>query len=191
MRKLALLATIVAACIGATGADAAGPEHLTIPIHDSFSAPFMSDACGVPVTITIDGVAHITLWRNDAGLIVRERDVLSSFTSVFESPTAAGGTGRSFTNRSPGVAELDYVNGAVLGSTAVITLAGAQGYAAGPGSEMTAGYQRLTGTVFMFSPEGVPVVDFDGPVLAQHGRWPGFDVVLAQRCAELGGSFQP
>src|SRR5215211_2886880 len=143
MRKRALLATIVAAGIAATAAVAAAPEHVTVPIHDSFYAPFMSSACGVPVTITLDGVAYVTLWRNDAGLVVRERDVLSSFTAVFASPTALGGTGRSFTSRSPGVTEFDYGSGAVLGSTAVITLAGAQGYAAGPGSEMTAGYQRL------------------------------------------------
>src|SRR5215213_5587164 len=127
MRKLALLATIVAACIAATGALAAGPEHVTIPVSDSFYAPFMSQACGVPVTITLEGVSHTTLWRNAAGLVVRERDVLSSFTAVFESPTALGGTGLSFTNRSPGVAEFTYGSGAALGSTATITLTGAQG----------------------------------------------------------------
>lgn len=191
MRKLALLATIVAAGFAATAALAAAPENVTMPVHDSFYAPFMSNACGIPVTITLDGVAHVTLWRNSAGLVVRERDVLSSFTAVFESPTALGGTGRSFTNRSPGVAEFDYGSGAALGSTATITLTGAQGPAAGAGSDLTAGYQRLTGTVYGFSPEGIPLVDFDGPVLDQHGRWPGFDVVLAQRCAALGGSLQP
>jgi hypothetical protein len=191
MRKLALLATLVAAGVAATAAFAAGPEHITMPVHDSFDAPFMSAACGVPVTITLDGVSDVTLWRNSAGLVTRERDVLSSFTAVFESPTALGGTGRSFTNRSPGVADFDYGSGAAIGSTAVITLTGLQGPAAGAGTAITAGYQRLTGTVFGFSPEGIPLVDFDGPVLAQHGRWPGFDVVLAQRCAALGGSLQP
>ena len=191
MRKLALLATIVAAGFAATTAVAAGPEHVTIRVQDSFYAPFMSSACGVPVTITLDGVSHTTLWRNAAGLVVRERDVLSSFTAVFESPTALAGTGLSFTNRSPGVAEFDYGSGAAIGSTAVITLTGNGGPAAGPGSERTAGYQRLTGTVYAFSPEGIPIVDFDGPVLEQHGRWPVFDVILAQRCAALGGSLQP
>jgi len=192
MRKLALLATIVAACIGATGADAAGPEHLTIPIHDSFSAPFMSDACGVPVTITIEGTAQITVQRNSAGLVVREHDVLTSFTAVFASPVELGGTGLSFTNRSPGVVTFDYGSGASIGSTAVITLTGLLGPAAGSGSAVSAGYQRLTGTVFAFSPEGIPVVDFDGPLLAEHGLWPDFfDVVLPQRCAALGGTLQP
>jgi hypothetical protein len=191
MRKLALLATIVAAGFAATAALAAGPEHVMIPVQDSFYAPFMSDACGIPVTITIEGVSHTTLWRNEAGLVVRERDVLSSFTATFESRTALGGTGRSFTNRSPGVAEFDYGSGAVLGSTSTITLTGNAGPAAGPGTERTAGYQRLTGTVVDFSPAGIPIVDFDGPVLEQHGRWPVFDVILAQRCAELGGTFQP
>ena len=55
-----------------------------------------------------------------------------------------------------------------------------------------AGYQQLTGTVFAFSPEGIPIVDFDGPVTSQHGVWPDFlDVVLSERCEALGGSVQP
>ena len=72
----------------------------------------------------------------------------------------------------------------------MITLTGLAGPAAGAGSLVTAGLQRLIGTVFAFSPEGVPIVDFDGPVLIEHGTWPQFDLVLAQRCEALGGSLQ-
>ena len=190
MRTLALLAASGVAALAATGTGVAAPERLTIPIQATFYAPFMSDACGVPVTITIEGTAHVLLQRNDAGLVVHEHDVASSFTAVFESPTDLGGTGRSFTNRSPGVATFDYGAGAAIGSTAAITLTGLAGHAAGPGSAVTAGLQRLTGTVVAFSPEGVPIVDFDGPVTVQHGRWPVFDLVLAQRCEALGGLLQ-
>lgn len=190
MRKLALLAATCAAAFAATGAGAATPERLTIPIQDTFYAPFMSAACGVPVTITIEGTAHVLLQRDDTGLIVREHDVSSSFTAVFESPTELGGTGRSFTNRSPGVATFDYGAGATIGSTALITLTGLAGPAAGAGSAVAAGLQRLTGTVVAFSPEGIPIVDFDGPLLTEHGSWPEFDLVLAQRCEALGGSLQ-
>ena len=191
MRKLALLAAIaIAGVASATAAGAGGPERFTLPIQDTFSAPFMSDACGVPVTITIEGTAHVTLRRNDAGLVVHEHDVASSFTAVFESPLALGGTGLSFTNRSPGVATFDYGSGAAIGSTAVVTLTGLAGPAAGAGSAVAAGYQQLIGTVVAFSPEGIPIVDFDGPLLAEHGTWPAFDTVLAQRCDALGGSLQ-
>lgn len=190
MRKLALLAATCAAAFAATGAGAATPERLTIPIQDTFYAPFMSAACGVPVTITIEGTAHVLLQRDDTGLIVREHDVSSSFTAVFESPTELGGTGRSFTNRSPGVATFDYGAGATIGSTALITLTGLAGPAAGAGSAVAAGLQRLTGTVVAFSPEGIPIVDFDGPLLTEHGSWPEFDLILAQRCEALGGSLQ-
>jgi hypothetical protein len=190
MRKLALLAATCVAALAATGAGAAAPERLTIPIQDTFYAPFMSEACGVPVTITIQGTSHVLLQRNDAGLVVREHDVLSSFTAVFESPPGLGGTGRSFTNRSPGVATFDYGAGATIGSTALIKLTGLAGPAAGPGSAVSAGLQLLTGTVVGFSPEGVPIVDFGGPVLVEHGTWPEFDLVLAQRCDALGGSLQ-
>jgi hypothetical protein len=190
MRKLALLAATCAAALAATGVGTAAPERLTIPIQDTFYAPLMSDACGVPVTITIQGTAHVLLQRNDAGLVVREHDVLSSFTAVFESPTDLGGTGRSFTNRSPGVTTFDYGAGATIGSTALIKLTGLAGPAAGAGSAVSAGLQLLTGTVVAFSPEGVPIVDFDGPLLVEHGTWPEFDLVLAQRCEALGGSLQ-
>ena len=190
MRKLALLAATCIAAVAATGAGAAAPERYRVPIQDSFFAPFMSAACGVPVTITIEGTANVLLERNDAGLVVREHDVLSSFTSVFESPTGLGGTGRSFTNRSPGVATFDYGDGATIGSTAVVTLTGLAGPAAGAGSAVSAGLQRLIGTVVAFSPEGIPIVDFDGPLLTEHGTWPEFDLILEQRCEALGGSLQ-
>ena len=76
MRKLALFAAVCAAAVGAAGASAAPPEHHAIQVHDSFVAPFMSEACGVPVTITLDGVARVTLTRNSSGLVVREHDVI-------------------------------------------------------------------------------------------------------------------
>jgi hypothetical protein len=192
MRILALLVAVCAAAVGVAGANAAQTEQFAIQVHESFSAPFMSAACGVPVAITLDGVSRVTLTRNSSGLVEKEHDVLTSFTATFESPLALGGTGLSFTNRSPGVATFDYGDGATIGSTAVITLTGLQGPAAGAGSSVTAGYQQLTGTVFAFSPEGIPIVDFDGPVTSQHGVWPDFfDVGLPERCEALGGSVQP
>jgi hypothetical protein len=191
MRKLALLAAVCAAVVSTGSAVAAGPDHVVIPVSDSFLAPFMSDACGIPVAIELSGVLHVTLERSTAGLVVREHDVLTSFTATFSSPLELGGTGLSFTNRSPSVATFEYGSGATIGSSASITLVGLAGPAAGPGSSVTAGYQQLTGTVVDFSPEGVPIVDFDGPVTAQHGVWPDFfDVGLPERCAALGGTLQ-
>ena len=127
MRRLALLVAVCAAAVGVAGANAAQPQQFAIQVHESFVAPFMSAACGVPVTITLDGVSRVTLTRNSSGLVVKEHDVLSSFTAIFESPLALGGTGQSFTNHSPGVATFDYGEGAAIGSTAVITLTGLQG----------------------------------------------------------------
>jgi hypothetical protein len=192
MRMLALLVAACAAAFVVAGANAAQHEQFAIQVQDSFVAPFMSAACGVPVTITLDGVARVSLTRNDDGLVVKEHDVLSSFTATFASPLALGGTGLSFTNRSPGVATFDYGEGAAIGSSAVITLTGLQGPAAGASSSVAGGYQRLIGTVYGFSPEGIPLVDFHGPVTSQHGLWPDFlDVVLPERCEALGGSLQP
>jgi len=119
MRKLALLVAVCAAALATGSVDAASVETSRIVIHDSFDAPFMSAACGVPVMITIDGVAQVTLRRNEAGLAAWEHDTTASFTAVFSSPGSLGGTGRSFTNRSPSVAFFDYGSGATIGSTAI------------------------------------------------------------------------
>ncbi len=127
MRKLALLAAVCAAAVSTGSAVGAGQDHLAIAVSDSFVAPFLSDACGVPVAIELSGVARITLERSTAGLVVREHDVLTSFTATFSSPLELGGTGFSFTTRSPGVATFDYGNGATIGSTAEITLTGLGG----------------------------------------------------------------
>src|SRR3712207_2223166 len=178
MRKLALLAVLVAAAASATTASASSNEHLRLPVEDSFFAPFLSEICGVPVRITIDGVANVRLQRNDAGLVVREHDVLTSFTAVFDSPVEWGGTGLSFTNRSPGVTIYDYGDGATLGSPVTVTLVGFQGWTAGPGSVAMAGRQTFAGTVVGFSPEGIPFVDFGGDPLGAHGHWPPFELII-------------
>ena len=81
MRMLALLAAVCAAALGVAGANAAPPQQVAIQVHESFVAPFMSAACGVPVTITLDGVSRVTMTRNSSGLVVKEHDVLTSFTA--------------------------------------------------------------------------------------------------------------
>src|SRR5215208_1339422 len=83
MRQLALLAAICAAAVAVAGAQASAPEQITTPVHESFTAGFLSDICGVPVVISLDGVSHVTLWREgSSGLVVRERDTVSSLRSA-------------------------------------------------------------------------------------------------------------
>jgi hypothetical protein len=43
----------------------------------------------------------------------------------------------------------------------------------------------LTGTVVDFSPEGIPIVDFDGEVTFQHGNFESGEDIVAAICAAL------
>lgn len=50
--------------------------------------------------------------------------------------------------------------------------------------------RRCPSTVFVLRTRRAAIVDFHGPVVTEHGTWPEFDLILAQRCAALGGSLQ-
>ena len=55
--------------LGATAAAAQAPEKEVIPIDEMFVDPFLSEACGVEVTITLTGqVTHFTFPDRPVGL---------------------------------------------------------------------------------------------------------------------------
>ena len=132
----------------AAPAAAAPPEHITFPIEDSFSF----DDCGFVVDFTTAGTLHITLWRNDAGLVVRERDKLLQHATFTNAET-----GKSVSSVQSEHSVWDYGTGAVLGSSVDITLTGMGGRL--PGTGPSAGRIKLTGTVVDFDPDGLPLVD--------------------------------
>ena len=147
---------IAAACLASAtllgtttpAAAAAPPEHFTFPIEDSFSF----DDCGFVVDFTTAGTLQITLWRNDASLVVRERDKLLQHATFTNAET-----GKSVKSVQSENSVWDYGTGAVLGSSVNITLTGMGGRL--PGTGPSAGRIKLTGTVVDFDPDGVPLVD--------------------------------
>ena len=147
---------IAAACMagallfGTAGpAAAAPPQHETFPLDNSFSF----DDCGFVVDVTQSGTLHVTLWRNDAGLVARERDGVSSFHSTFTN--AETGKSVSFVNSQTSF--WDYGSGAVLGSSVKVTFVGMGGRLPVGGPD--AGRIVVTGTVVDFTPEGIPLVE--------------------------------
>lgn len=170
---------IAAACLATAGllgtaipaADAAPPEDFTVPIEFSFSF----DDCGFVVDFTATGSLRITLWRNDAGLVARERDAGVGYYTWTNAET-----GKTISTIDPSSYWWDYGSGAVLGSTAKVTGTGMFGRLPGSGPE--AGRVVGTAIVVGFSPEGIPFVEPSGedPSFVA-GRHPDADI-----CAALG-----
>jgi len=184
MKKLGIVAAVLAFGAFAASASAAAPATYSLDISRTYYAPFTSAHCGIPVYITADGSVEITLFYDQNGNVVREIDRSPGFTDTFFSPA----TGLSFTVHSPFVAMYDYGAGATLGGAATITLVGTEGDAGGPGTAVTAGRVVIPGVVIGFSPEGIPFVDAAGEQTF-HGTFPDFlTTILPQRCEALGGT---
>jgi len=179
----ALIAAIFVAVLGA-GASTAAPsaEQIHVSINDVFVSDFWTEECGFTVTITTAGELHVTLIRNQEGLVVREIDRLggtrvtfSSATGSFSFPTAPS--------------QWDYGSGAVIGSPVVVSFPGLQGHVPGLVAS-DAGLVRLEGAVVEgFDEFGIPEVDFTNaePVI-DVGHHASFEDVRAAICGALSGA---
>jgi hypothetical protein len=179
MRPLkAFLGALCALAVLALAATAgASVQRVSFPVDDTFQDEFHSDVCGFDVFINIKGTARVQLFLDDAGNVVREIDTFSGFVTY----TSDTGSFR-FPLAQPII--FDYGAGAEIGSTATIKLVGLSGHATGFIAS-DAGIIILTGTVVDFSPEGIPIVDFDGEVTFQHGNFEEGDRIDAAICAAL------
>ena len=167
----ALAVLILAATAGAA------TRHLSFPVDDTFQDEFHSDVCGFDVFINVKGTARATLFLDAEGDVVKEIDTFSGFITY----TSDTGSFR-FPLAQP--IFFDYGEGAEIGSTATIKLVGLSGHATGHIAS-DAGIIILTGTVVEFSPEGIPIVDFDGEVTFQHGNFEAGEDIDAAICAAL------
>jgi len=129
-------------------AAAAPPQHITFPADVSSSF----DDCGFVVDFVQTGTFHVTLWRNEAGLVFREQDGGSSVHQTFTRED----TGKTISMVLAQPSQADYGSGAVLGSPVRVTFVGNAFMLPGVGAD--AGRIVVTGTVADFTPEGVPLV---------------------------------
>ena len=66
---LAVLGALLVVVLGATAAAAQPPVKEVIQLNDTFVDPFLSEACGVEVTLTVTGrVTHFTFPDRPVGL---------------------------------------------------------------------------------------------------------------------------
>ena len=81
-----MLALAVLALSVPSVSEAAPPERITIDLAETFPNEFLTEECGTPVEVIITGEARVALWRNSAGLIVRESDHASGSTVTYIAP---------------------------------------------------------------------------------------------------------
>ena len=182
-RRVVVLALAVLALSVPSVAEAAPPERITIDLAETFPSEFLTEECGTPVEVIITGEARVTLWRNSAGLIVRESDHAPGSTVTYSAPE----TGNAFSHPNSLVSTWDYGDGATVGSEVTTTFRGLFGHVTGFIAS-DAGTTTLVGVVTGFDEFGIPLVDFPDPPIRETGnREPGGDV-LAALCDALTDS---
>jgi hypothetical protein len=179
MRKLALLAAVAAVGVGLAAAPgvAGPPTQLFLQDDVTFQSGGLTAACGFPVFIDIEGGVHIML-RTDQNGVLHELDTFSDWHFTLSAPTQGTSLSYKF-----GPAEYVYPNGAYIGAPAIITVRGIDSHYAGFPAE--AGRYVIGGEVFFVSPEGVPYVDFTGPLFSEVGNLLPQAESRANLCAAL------
>ena len=174
MRTLVTLA-VASAALAYTAVAAADPPLRAAFVLDNitFQEPFLSDACGANVHLTLDGTIKVTLFVDKDGTIVRELDTQPAGTLTYRNDA-----GDSITFPWAIISHTLY-SGTTVGSAATLTLTGNIGPFtgfAGPGR----GRLVLSGTV-VANDDGVPITSFT-ELVSMSGNFSG---ETARICAAL------
>ena len=167
-QAMAVLSVAVAYVVSVPAtAGAAAPERVSFDVSEpAVTDPYLSELCGTTIQVSATGTVEITLWRNEAGLVVRERDRFPNAWRTFSSPE----TGESFRIRFEGVSDWDYGTGAQVGSQVTITGHGLRFHI--PGETAIAGLVVTEGATVDHFDQGVPIVEGGGVNIRQVGHFP-------------------
>ena len=178
MRRTATGLAVLLLGLAVPGVAAASqPVTTSFDTSGSFIDDDLSADCGFTVAVTRTGLTRVTLFYNNAGLVVRETDSTVGTTITY----SAAATGKAFTYPRVLVITFDYGAGAVLGSAATARVVGSQENL--PGTSPFAGQVVFTGEVVGFA-DGVPLLAIDDEVV-DHGSRPGEDADIDAICAAL------
>ena len=162
-------------------ASAAAPETFRQEISDTSTHDYLTELCRTTVVVSQSGTAVVTIWRNKAGLVIREHDRYPGATLTFSAPD----TGRSVTMRLQADTTWDYGAGATLGSDVLITARGLMFHVPGETSAF-AGNETYRATVDGFDENGVPLNNDGADFVRFVGHQPDVDVPAAV-CRALTG----
>jgi hypothetical protein len=162
---------------------AAPPTRIPLELDETFQSRFLSNACGVPVWVHIEGTGTITLFYSRNGALIRELQTYpQGVTSTYYSPVELGGTGKSLTQVIHSPITILYPDGTEIGDPAIAIYNGVQ-LTAGPGNARIVGHEVREAVIVGFTPEGTPLIE-EGEAITQAGQ---FDVapVVEARCELL------
>jgi hypothetical protein len=187
MARRALLTVYSAAALLlllSAAATATSPIRVPFQIDETFRSRFLTNNCGFPVFVHMEGTGMITLYYDKSGALIRELDMFANgLMSTYFSPVELGGTGKFFTEvlRSPTV--ILYPEGADVGDPAIVIMHGVQ-RTSGPGNARNVGREVDEALIIELTPEGAPIGAIVGTI-SQTGQFDVTSVVQA-RCALLG-----
>ena len=167
----------LAACMSAT---AAPPTREVSAIDFTFRSTSWSARCGIPVYEHQQGTAISALFSS-GGRVSKEIDTSAGLKTTYFSPTAAGGTGGSFTAVSSATLKTTFPDGVSISATAQLTFSGLQILL--PGLPQ-AGRDVYQGEVAYISPDGIPLTDLTGFV-SENGHFNDFQTEVAALCGAL------
>lgn len=170
--------TALGLCVSAA---AAPPTRVSSVVDSTFASKSWSSRCGIPVFEHQQGTVTSKLFVQQ-GQAVTEIDTASGLRTTYFSPTAAGGTDRSFTAVSSATLKTDLPSGADLGAPAQLTFTGLQILL--PGLPQ-AGRDVYQGEVAFVTPDGFPLTDIVGFV-SETGHFSDFQAEVAALCGALG-----
>ena len=182
MKRWVATVAIVLGLLGVLVAPAHAQQarHVRVVVDDTFPDPFLTEACGTPVEISVEGTLNVTLVYNQEGLLVKEIDPSGGGTVTYSAPE----TGNSFSFPFQ-TAIFDYGAGAEVGSTVTAKFVGLFGHAAGFIAS-DAGQLIFTGVVTGFDDNGIPLIDEENAELVvQHGNFESGEDIEAAICAAL------
>ena len=150
MRTFLLAAAILGSLALTNAATAAPPIRDRFPVEGEFALDGISETCGFPVTVSIEGTFSIALFVDRNGVATREIDTQPGTLLTYS--TASG----EITIPFSGVLHTTYPEGAVIGAPAELVLTGNTGpfgdlVPIGSGRAVFAGYVEDTDGPFAFT----------------------------------------
>ena len=121
MRASILAVVILGSLVLTSAASAAQPVTDRFPVEGEFGLDGISDACGVPVTVSIGGTFSIKVFLDGNGVTTREIDTQPGTKLTYRSATG------EITIPFSGVLHTSYPGGAVVGAPARMVLTGNTG----------------------------------------------------------------
>ncbi len=167
MRKLIVgLSSAALLMAWAPAATAAAPLRVSFPVHAEFEDDGLSEACGSPVLVVIDGTFDAALWTRASGAAAEADHQVLRWTY------SAPATGRSFSYVNNLTARFDYPDGLVVGGAATVTLTGTEEHV--PGSPAAAGRLVFDSTIDHIGAEGFPVAYLGEPRIVRGSHPEGY-----------------